>query len=208
MQPPAATVVNSSKLIHTITQCNGSINVGGGNTICTVTVNNHITGATTASPATVNQCVGSGASTALDCVPLENTTDATVTQCNNAGNGGGADVLCRVNPSATVTTDVPITVNQCNYSSNGGGSTVECATELNTIVHAAEVTPTQTPTETPTPTETALPVAADTITAAPELAATGVDSASLLISAAAGALLLGLGALLALRRTVVRLRRD
>ncbi|TFB54590.1 LPXTG cell wall anchor domain-containing protein [Cryobacterium sp. Sr3] len=103
---------------------------------------------------------------------------------------------------------MPITVNQCNYSSNGGGSTVECATELNTIVHAAEVTPTQTPTETPTPTETALPVAADTITAAPELAATGVDSASLLISAAAGALLLGLGALLALRRTVVRLRRD
>ncbi|TFC71044.1 LPXTG cell wall anchor domain-containing protein [Cryobacterium sp. TMT2-4] len=99
---------------------------------------------------------------------------------------------------------MPITVNQCNYSSNGGGSTVECATELNTIVHAAEVTPTQTP----TPTETALPVAADTITAAPELAATGVDSASLLISAAAGALLLGLGALLALRRTVVRLRRD
>ncbi|TFC47695.1 LPXTG cell wall anchor domain-containing protein [Cryobacterium sp. TMT2-17-1] len=196
--------MNSSKLIHTITQCNGSINVGGGNTICTVTVNNHITGATTESPATVNQCVGSGASTELDCVPLENTTYATVTQCNNAGNGGGADVLCRVNPSAMVTIDVPITVNQCNYSSNGGGSTVECATELNTIVHAAEVTPTQTP----TPTETALPAAADTITVAPELAATGVDSASLLISAAAGALLLGLGALLALRRTVVRLRRD
>ncbi|TFC93762.1 hypothetical protein [Cryobacterium sp. TMT3-29-2] len=198
--------MNSSKLIRTITQCNGSINVGGGNTICTVTVNNHITGATTASPATVNQCVGSGASTELDCVPLQNTTDATVTQCNNAGNGGGADVLCRVNPSATVTTEVPITVNQCNYSSNGGGSTVECATELNTIALAAEVTPTETPTPTatPTPTETALPAAADTVTAAPELAATGVDSAPLLVSVAVGTLLLGLGALLALRRTVVR----
>ncbi|WP_166786405.1 LPXTG cell wall anchor domain-containing protein [Cryobacterium sp. TMT2-15-1] len=113
-----------------------------------------------------------------------------------------------------MTTDIPVTINQCNYSSNGGGSTVECATELNTIALLAEVTPTQTPTETPTPTptptptETALPIAADTITAAPELAATGVDSAPLLISVAVGTLLLGLGALLALRRTVERVRRD
>lgn len=197
---PAATVETSTQLIHTVNQCNDSINVGGGNTICTVTVNNHITGSTTAYPATVNQCVGSGASTELDCVPLQNTTDATVTQCNNSGNGGGADVHCRVNPSATATKDVPISVNQCNYSSNGGGSTVECTTELNTIVRAAEVTPTSSP----IPTETALPAPVETIVAAPELAATGVDSAPLLISATAGILLLALGALLVLRRTVLR----
>ena len=209
---PAATVVNSTQLIRSVDQCNGSINVGGGNTICTVTVNNHITGATTESPATVNQCVGSGESTELDCVPLENTTSATVTQCNGSGNGGGGDVFCRVNPSATVTTEVPITVNQCNASSNGGGSTVKCGTELNTFVRAAEVTPADTaatPTATPTPTETALPAAADTTETAPELAATGVDSTPLLISLAAGTLLVGLGALLALRRTRVRpTRRD
>lgn len=205
---PAATVVNSSKLIREINQCNGSINVGGGNTICTVTVNNHITGATTEYPATVNQCVGSGASTEPDCVPLQNTTSAPIDQCNNSGNGGGADVYCRVNPSATVTTEVPITVTQCNYSSNGGGSTVECATELNTIMTAAAVTPTETATPTETPTPTALP-ATDETEAAPELAATGVNSAPLLISVAAGSLLLGLGALLALRRTVVRpVRKD
>ncbi|TFC25964.1 LPXTG cell wall anchor domain-containing protein [Cryobacterium sp. TMT2-18-3] len=107
-----------------------------------------------------------------------------------------------------MTTDIPVTINQCNYSSNGGGSTVECATELNTIALPAEVTQTPTETPTPTPTETALPIAADTITAAPELAATGVDSAPLLISVAVGTLLLGLGALLALRRTVERVRRD
>lgn len=201
MQLPAATVVNSTKLIRSVDQCNGSINVGGGNTICTVTVNNHITGATTATPATVNQCVGSGESTELDCVPLQNTTNATVTQCNGSGNGGGGDVFCRVNPSATVTTEVPVTVNQCNASSNGGGSTVECATELNTIALAAEVTPTSTP--TPTATESALPVAEDTSVAAPELAETGVDSAPLLISVAVGTLLLALGALLTLRRTRV-----
>lgn len=202
---PAATVVNSSKLILKINQCNGSINVGGGNTICTVTVNNHITGATTEYPATVNQCVGSGEGTELDCVPLANTTSATVTQCNGSGNGGGADVFCRVNPSATVTEEVPITVNQCNGSSNGGGSTVECATELNTIVTAAVVTPTETATPTETPTPTSMPATEEAeAEAAPELAATGVNSAPLLISVAAGSLLLGLGALLALRRTVVR----
>ena len=205
---PAATVVDSTELIRSVDQCNGAINVGGGNTICTVTINNHITGATTDYPATVNQCVGSGATTELDCVPLQNTTGAPIDQCNNSGNGGGADVHCRVNPSATVTNEVPITVNQCNYSSNGGGSTVECATELNTIMEAAEVTSTPTPTPTPTPTETALPAPVDTVLAAPELAATGVESAPLLISVAAGALLLGLGALLAVRRTARPVRRD
>ena len=206
------TVVDSPKLIEKINQCNDAINVGGGNTTCTVTVNNNITGSTTATPATVKQCVGSGASTKIECDPVQNTTDATVTQCNNSGNGGGADVSCRVNLSATVTADIPISVNQCNYSSNGGGSTVDCATELNTIVRAAEVTPADTaatPTATPTPTETALPAAADTTETAPELAATGVDSTPLLISLAAGTLLVGLGALLALRRTRVRpTRRD
>jgi hypothetical protein len=201
---PAATVVTSTELIRSVNQCNDSVNVGGGNTICTVTVNNHITGSTTASPATVNQCIGSGESTELDCAPQGNTTDATVTQCNGSGNGGGADVFCRVGTSSTVTKEVPVTVNQCNGSSNGGGATVECSTRLTNNVVPAAVISTPTPTPTPTPTETALPANADTVTAAPELAATGVDSAPLLISVAAGALLLGLGALLALRRTVVR----
>src|SRR5665647_2470745 len=57
-----ATVVNADHLVTAVDQCNGSINVGGGNVLCTVNVVNNVTGtpAATVTAATVNQCIGSG----------------------------------------------------------------------------------------------------------------------------------------------------
>ena len=171
----APTVVAGTTLVTTVSQCNGSINVGGGNTLCSVSVVNTLTGSTTPKPATVNQCVGSGVSTTLDCAPVSNTSGAAVTQCNGSGNGGGGDVYCRVDTASTTTAQLPVTVNQCNASSNGGGSTVRCTTSLLTrvlsvnraaaVTHAAatpvEATTTTTGT-TPSVTAVAPPVASGT----------------------------------------------
>ncbi|MCI4659825.1 hypothetical protein [Cryobacterium zhongshanensis] len=150
----APTVVAATTLVTTVSQCNGSINVGGGNTLCSVSVVNTLTGSTTPKPATVNQCVGSGVSTTLDCAPVSNTSGAAVTQCNGSGNGGGGDVYCRVDTASTTTAQLPVTVNQCNASSNGGGSTVRCTTSLLTRVVAA--TPSTPAASVPAPSAPAL----------------------------------------------------
>lgn len=194
-------------LVKRVEQCNNSVNGGGGDVICNVTIVNNITGDATVEDATVNQCIGSGEGDtdvpSIDCNPTQETTTATITQCNGSGNGGGAPnrVECDVLAS-TVSPQAPVTINQCNDSSNGGGNTVTCSSKMTTNVLTASLV------SAPVPTETALPAPVETIVAAPELAATGVDSAPLLISVAAGILLLGLGALLALRNTVRPVRQD
>ena len=92
-------VSSMSKLVTKVTQCNDSINGGGGTLRCSVKVTNNFVGVSTGrSAATVNQCVGSGGGIANDCDPFPaNTTGATITQCNGSANGGGALVICSTN---------------------------------------------------------------------------------------------------------------
>ncbi|WP_146073367.1 LPXTG cell wall anchor domain-containing protein [Cryobacterium sp. N22] len=161
--PTATTVVD---------QCNNSANGGGSIATCNVTVENIITGDATTSPATVNQCNGSGAegpAPTLNCAPVSSTTSATITQCNASVNGGGAArrVTCTVDPS-TVSAALPVTIRQCNDSVNGGGSTLTCTASMtNRILPAGTVvpTPTQPPVSTSTPTPT--PTPGDTTTPTP-----------------------------------------
>jgi hypothetical protein len=210
---PATVLPSSPQLITYVNQCNGSINVGGGNVLCTVNVVNNVTGApaATVTAATVNQCIesgtGGGTAPTTVCDPLGSTTNATVTQCNGSGNGGGGSrrVLCTVDTHSTVTADLPVRVNQCNGSGNGGGSTVICATSMTTTING--VLAALPVVSTPTPTPTAAPVVP--VAAGPELARTGFDSAPLSLWAATmilvGGLVISFSALRKIRR---RERRD
>jgi hypothetical protein len=124
----------SSELTTSVTQCNGSINAGGSVLICAVQIVNTITGSAQTTPATVNQCVGSGeggGESTLLCDSYASTSGATVTQCNGSANNGGAPerVICSVGPS-TQTAAIPVTVNQCNGSAAGGGDIVRCTVQL------------------------------------------------------------------------------
>ena len=152
-----ATTTNSTDLVTTVDQCNGSGNGGGGTVTCTVDVINNITGTVTPTSATVNQCnasgLGGGTAPTVLCDPFPaNTTGATVTQCNDSGNGGGGTqrVQCTVDPDSTTTSVLTVTVNQCNGSGNGGGATVTCRTGLTTNITA----PAPVQTATPAPGET------------------------------------------------------
>ena len=159
--PTATTVVD---------QCNNSANGGGSIATCNVTVVNNIIGDATTSPATVDQCNGSGSEgpePRLNCNPVSATTSATITQCNASVNGGGAAlrVTCTVDPS-TVSTALPVTIRQCNDSVNGGGSTLTCTASLtHRVLPAGSVIP--TPTTAPVPTQTPTPVATGTPTPTP-----------------------------------------
>ena len=138
---PSVTCTTETKsygsLVASVNQCNSAVNGGGGSVICNVYVTNNITGdpTTGVTPATINQCVGSGSEGSeptLKCSPFPaSTTNATITQCNGSANGGGAPerVICTVTPS-TVSSQIPVSINQCNGSANGGGSVVTCTTSL------------------------------------------------------------------------------
>jgi hypothetical protein len=156
---------NSTSLVTTVQQCNGSDNDAAHPITCDVTVTNNISAdAAQARPvtaATVNECVGSGAGGGgtVNCSPFPaSTTTATVTQCNGSANGGGATVACSVGTASTISRAIPITVNQCNGTGNPGGSTVTCRTTLTTnIVAAAQATATATASPRSTSTSTATP---------------------------------------------------
>ena len=132
-----STTTSYGSLVTSVNQCNSAANGGGGSVICNVYVTNNITGAPTTgvTPATINQCVGSGSEGSeptLKCSPVPaSTTNATITQCNGSANGGGAPerVTCTVSPS-TVSSQIPVLINQCNDSANGGGAVVTCTTSL------------------------------------------------------------------------------
>ena len=140
---PVTTSYNT--LTTSVNQCNDSENGAGAVVICSVQVINNITGGTSPTAATVNQCVGSGAEgtePTLACNPFPATTsNATVTQCNKSANGGGAQmrVTCTVATGSTESSQLAVTINQCNGSANGGGSIVTCKTELTTLALAAAV---------------------------------------------------------------------
>jgi hypothetical protein len=142
--------------VTAVTQCNASINGGGGVLRCTVTVTNNFVGIDAAPTAvTVNQCNGSGASGAIGatiiCNPFPATTSgATITQCNGSGNGGTlVGLLC--DASGTQSAGLAVTINQCNDSTNGGGTLTVCSASIsNNTVAAATPTPTTAPTTAPT----------------------------------------------------------
>ena len=158
-EPTCATLITeSTELVSSVTQCNGSGNGGGGTVTCEVNVINNVVGQDTPLQATVNQCnesgTGGGTEPTILCDPIGLTTNATVTQCNESGTGGGGSlrVLCQVEASTQITS-VPVEVNQCNGSGNGGGGVVICSTSLiNNVVPAEEgETPVIPPTDGETP---------------------------------------------------------
>ncbi|MFN2569721.1 MAG: hypothetical protein ABR564_09005 [Candidatus Dormibacteria bacterium] len=147
------TTTSYADLVTSVNQCNNSANYPGSDLKCNVRVTNNIIGNTTTSPATVNQCVGSGATSTLLCDPYPaNTSGADITQCNGSANGGGNyggqnAVKCTVLPS-TEAAALRVTINQCNGSANGGGSSVTCTAQITNNVSPASSTATPTPTST------------------------------------------------------------
>jgi hypothetical protein len=148
---PVTSTVTSTQLVTSVNQCNGIVNGAGSNVYCDVTVTDNIPAGTSTSGATVDQCVGSAATSTEACAPLGSTTNATVTQCNGSANGGGT-YAGQPAAGCTVTgTDgaLPVTINQCNGTSNGGGSAVTCmATIADVFVPASTTTTTTTATGT------------------------------------------------------------
>lgn len=133
------TVWNMSRPVTNVTQCNDSINGGGGTLRCSVKVTNNFVGrATGATAATVNQCVGSGDGIANTCSPFAaSTTSATITQCNGSANGGTL-VQLKCTASGTKPSSNGVRINQCNGSANGGGALVICSASIaNNRVSAA-----------------------------------------------------------------------
>jgi hypothetical protein len=132
-----------SQPVTAVTQCNGSINGGGGTLLCSVFVTNNFVGFTpSATAATVNQCVGSVTTgTVRACSPYPaNTTGATITQCNGSGNGGGASLTCTATGSQS--SGLAFKINQCNGSTNGGGTRTVCSARiLNNVVSAPGASP-------------------------------------------------------------------
>ncbi|MES2211282.1 MAG: hypothetical protein V4515_14045 [Chloroflexota bacterium] len=132
---PAAACTTSTMVltapVTSVTQCNSSINGGGGTLRCSVVVTNEFVGVgSTATAATVNQCVGSGDGITTGCVPFPATTSgAAITQCNGSANGG---TLVGLTCTATGTTASAqtVTINQCNGSANGGGGLVICSANV------------------------------------------------------------------------------
>ena len=161
--PEAACTTQTTSLsspVTAVTQCNDSINGGGGTLRCSVRVTNSFNGVSPGTAtATVNQCVGSGGGITTGCDPFPaTTTGATITQCNGSANGG---TLVGLNCTATGTaaSAQAVTINQCNGSANGGGALVICSASIVNEVLIAAATPTVAPTAAPT---VAAPTAAPT----------------------------------------------
>jgi hypothetical protein len=127
---------SSSNVINAVHQCNGSDNVGGSTTICSVDIVNNISenAPAAATALTLNQCIGSGGGGGTNmtaCIPSSQGSP-TVAQCNGSGTGGGGMMTCTA--SGTTSASFPVSVDQCNGSENGGGSFVTCATTMTTNV--------------------------------------------------------------------------
>ena len=138
--PQAACRTTTSNLttpVTRVTQCNSSINGGGGTLRCSVKVTNqliNLRGGSTA--ATVDQCVGSGGGITVGCDPFPaTTTGAAITQCNGSANGGTL-VGLRCTASGSEPASQRVTINQCNGSANGGGALVICSTSVTSLALA------------------------------------------------------------------------
>lgn len=134
-----------TKPVTAVTQCNSSINGGGGTLRCSVKVTNTFVGLTSgATAATVNQCVGSGDGIANTCDPFPaTTTGATITQCNGSANGGTlVGLTCTA--TGTKASALSVKINQCNDSANGGGALVICSANIINKATAGSTTLTST----------------------------------------------------------------
>lgn len=188
--PEAACTTQTTSLsspVTAVTQCNDSINGGGGTLRCSVRVTNSFNGVSPGTTAaTVNQCVGSGGGITTGCDPFPaTTTGATITQCNGSANGG---TLVGLNCTATGTaaSAQAVTINQCNGSANGGGALVICSASIVNEVLIAAATPTVAPTAAPTvAAPTAAPTAVPTSTP-PAPAPTPPATDTLMAAAQAG----------------------
>lgn len=146
--PEAACTVQTSVLtepVTAVTQCNDSINGGGGTLRCSVQVTNTFVGVSvTPTDVTVNQCVGSGDGITIGCDPFPaTTTGATITQCNGSANGGTlVELTCTA--SGTQALAHAVTINQCNDSANGGGALVICSSSITNVAAAGSATPSPT----------------------------------------------------------------
>jgi hypothetical protein len=169
--------------VTAVTQCNASVNGGGGVLRCSVTVTNNFVGIDAAPTAvTVNQCVGSGESGAIGativCDPFPATTSgATITQCNGSANGGTlVGLICSA--SGTQSAGLAVTINQCNGSANGGGNLLVCSASIqNNTVAAPTPTPTAAPGAGSTPgggaTPRITPPTTDTVASPPDATGSG-----------------------------------
>jgi hypothetical protein len=129
----STTTTSLTKPVTAVTQCNSSINGGGGTLRCSIVVTSNFYGGISpgSTAATVNQCVGSGGAgnVLFACDPYPATTsDAAITQCNGSATGGGASVTCTA--TGTMASALAVTINQCNGSANGGGALIVCSASL------------------------------------------------------------------------------
>jgi hypothetical protein len=126
------TTTSLTEPVTAVTQCNSSTNGGGATLRCSVTLNNNFVGvSSTATAATVNQCVGTGGAgnVLFACNPYPaNTTGAAIIQCNGSATGGGASVTCSA--TGTMASAGVVKINQCNGSANGGGSLIVCSANV------------------------------------------------------------------------------
>jgi hypothetical protein len=131
--------------VTVVNQCNGTVEGGGGTLRCSVVITTNFYGGVSpgSTAATVDQCVGSGDGLTTGCNPLESTTSAAITQCNDSANGGTlVELTCTA--TGTMASALPVTINQCNGSANGGGGLVICSASM--INNARQGTPPPTST--------------------------------------------------------------
>jgi hypothetical protein len=175
---------NMNRLVTKVTQCNDSINGGGGTLRCSVRVTNNFVGVKPgSSTATKNQCVGSGGGITTGCDPFPaTTTGATITQCNGSANGGTlVGLTCTA--SGSKSSSVSVRINQCNGSANGGGALVICSANITNRVLAS--TTTAAPGSTPGPNGTLPPTDTATQPVGRPSATTPLALAGLLVMLAA-----------------------
>lgn len=167
-----------SSPVTAVTQCNDSINGGGGTLRCSVEVTNTFVGVTPgATGVTVNQCVGSagGGGITIACDPFPaTTTGATITQCNGSANGGGVVATSSCTAAGTTTSALAVTINQCNGSANGGGALIICSASITNVVQA--VTPSPTAGATAAPSASTVPAPSAGTTTSPTSAPTSAPT--------------------------------
>jgi hypothetical protein len=138
--------------VTAVTQCNSSINGGGGTLRCSVKVTNEFVGLSFgATNASVDQCVGSagGGGRKIACIPFPATTSgATITQCNGSGNGGGLVKSSTCTATGTKSPAHGVRINQCNGSANGGGALIICSASISNRAGAPGSAPILPPTDT------------------------------------------------------------
>jgi hypothetical protein len=126
--------ISLTKPVTAVTQCNDSLNGGGGTLRCSVKVTNEFIGVSPGATAvTVNQCVGSagGGGITIVCDPFPATTSgATITQCNGSANGGGLVASSTCTATGTESSGAALKINQCNGSANGGGALIICSANV------------------------------------------------------------------------------